>query len=146
MPCSLLLGLCKAREVAGATVLLDASQLMLRSVARKELFAVCQTVTKALAAGHIPSFRLQSSLSNEPAELKSDQPICRFGSAFSDKPTLAQSITECVAQVKQQLGDDTQLDLCQLLVSLGHGEHLRLAPMVSSKSPAEISMSQKSLF
>ena len=103
---------------------------MLRSVTTRQLFGVSHTVTRALAATAAPSCEQALPFCSQPASTESDQAICRFGSAYSDRPTLAQSITECVANVKQQLGDDTQMDLCQLLVSLGHGEHLRLAPMV----------------
>ncbi|KAK9825725.1 hypothetical protein WJX74_001358 [Apatococcus lobatus] len=102
---------------------------MFGSLTAKQLLTSLQASSKAAAAEAASSYRLLSWFSTQPAGRDEDQPVCRFGGAYSDKPTLAQSITECVASVKQQLGDETQLDLCQLLVSLGHGEHLRLAPM-----------------
>ncbi len=81
--------------------------------------------------GVISAFSRQSSSDScQAGQQQPAQAACRFASAYSDEPTLAKAVTGCLAQVQDQLGPETRLDLCQLLVTLGHGEHLRLAPMV----------------
>lgn len=116
---------------------------MLRSLVLKQL---CTNLGKDLvrqpcSGATLSSARCWTSDSHQAAQQHLKQPVCRFASAYSDQPTLARAVTECVAQVKNQLGPETRLDLCQLLVTLGHGEHLRLAPMVTHsrfKSPLHV--------
>ena len=87
-----------------------------------------QALWKVLSVANVQS-QSRTYCTSTP-EAQPHQDICRFASAYSDKPTLAQAVVECIGLVKAQLGSETRLDLCQLLVTLGHGEHLRLAPMV----------------